>query len=128
MEIIVKKIILGFMFIGLLQLYATEFRSSNLNNFIQNMEKYQNQNIEILFDTPESISLTTSINDGYYAIENISDYTRYIELNDSNFIISKDLVSNGSFNIKSFTCTVSKSDNSSKFHFHKYICDIKNYK
>ena len=122
-----NKIILGFMFVWLSQLYATEFRSSNLNNFIQNMEKYQNQVIKISFDTPVKISLTTSENDGYYAIENISDYTRYIELNDSNFIILKDLVSNGSFNIKSFTCTVSKSDNTSKFHFHKYICDIKNY-
>ncbi len=122
-----KKIILGFLLIGLTQLLAIEFTSSNLDSFIQNMEKYENQDIEIVFDKQEKINLTTMQNDGYYAIENIAGYTRYIELNDSNFIISKDVISNRSLNITSLTCSVYKSNNSSKFHFHKYVCDIKNY-
>ena len=104
---------------------AITVEGSKLGNFVKNMKRYENQNINIVFDNEEWLRITSLSYEDYFAIEEIAGYTRYVELTDSNFIVSKTLITDTSIPIKNLQCRVIKSDDTLKFHFHKYVCDIK---
>jgi len=100
-------------------------KGSRLGDFVKNMKRYENQNIKIVFDNEERLRVTALSREEYFAIEQIAGYTRYVELTDSNFIVSKTRITDTDSYVKSLQCKVIKSDDTLKFHFHKYVCDIK---